>query len=101
VIPLPGGRRIPVTSLGAIVGKSPRVRQFQFLRRSENLLLLRYEPYGEAGDSFEQLRAELCQALPGIEVQLEPSGQLPRTPSGKVKRYIDESVGTQPYDKQE
>ena len=92
VIPLPGGRRIPVTNLGAIVGKSQSVRQFQFVRRAEDVLLLRYEPYGEATDSLEKVRDELRQALPGIDVQLECSGQLPRTRTGKVNRYIDKAA---------
>lgn len=96
VIALPGGRRIPVTSLGAIVGKSPSVRQFQFVRRAEDVLLLRYEPYGEADDPLEQVRGELRQALPGIDVQLERSGQLPRTRTGKVARYIDQAGKASP-----
>jgi hypothetical protein len=91
VIALPGGRRIPVTSLAAIVGKSRSIRQFQFVRRARDALLLRYEPYGEANDPLEEIRDKLRQALPGIDVQLERSGQLPRTRTGKVKRYIDES----------
>lgn len=90
VIPLPGGRRIPVTSLGAIVGKSQSVRQFQFVRRTEYTLLLRYEPFGDPNDPLETVREKLCQALPGIEIVLERTGQLPRTHSGKVRRYIDE-----------
>jgi phenylacetate-CoA ligase len=92
VILLPGGRRMPVTSLGAIVGKSRAVRQFQFVRRAEHVLVLRYEPYGEANDPLEKLRDELCRVLPGIEVQIEQTGQLPRTRTGKVTRYIDETV---------
>jgi len=94
VIALPGGRRIPVTSLGAIVGKSDSVRQFQFVRRAERVLLLRYEPHGEADTPLEKLLSELRQALPGIEVRIERSGQLPRTRSGKVTRYIDETTET-------
>lgn len=90
VIPLPGGRRIPVTSLAAIVGKSQSVRQFQFVRCAENTLLLRYEPFGDPNDPLEAVREGLCQALPGIEIVLERTGQLPRTHSGKVRRYIDE-----------
>jgi len=93
VIALPGGRRIPVTSLAAIAGKSQSTRQFQFVRRAQDVLLLRYEPYGEPNASLEKLRDQLRQALPGIEVQLERSGQLPRTRTGKVKRYIDEAAG--------
>lgn len=93
VIPLPGGRRVPVTSLGAIVGKSQYVRQYQFVRRAENTLVLRYEPVADAGSSLETVREMLCQALPGIEVQIEQTGQLPRTRSGKVRRYIDECEG--------
>lgn len=92
VIRLPGGRRIPVTSLGAIVGKSHSVRQFQFVRCAEDELLLRYEPYGEADDSIDKVREQLIQALPGIKIQLELSGQLPRTRTGKVRRYIDETA---------
>jgi phenylacetate-CoA ligase len=93
VISLPGGRRIPVTSLGAIVAKSSRVRQFQFVRRAEDVLLLRYEPNGEVSDSIDRVRVELSDTLPGIEVLLESSGQLPRTRTGKVTRYIDQSSG--------
>jgi phenylacetate-CoA ligase len=93
VIRLPGGRRIPITSLGTIVGKSRSVRQFQFVRRAEDVLLLRYEPYGEANDPLERVHRELRQALPGIDVQLERSGQLPRTRTGKLARYIDETSG--------
>lgn len=89
-IPLPGGRRVPVTSLGAIVGKSRSIRQFQFLRRGENALLLRFEPYGSPGAELEKLRRDLEAALPGIEVRLEQCGQLPRTRTGKVRRYVDE-----------
>ncbi len=92
VILLPGGRRIPLTSLGSVVGKSRAVRQFQFLRRAEDVLVLRYEPFGGASDPIEKVRTELCQLLPGIDVQLERSGQLPRTRSGKVTRYIDETA---------
>lgn len=93
VIPLPGGRRIPITSLSTIVGKSRSVRQFQFVRRAKEVLQLRYEPYGEANDPLETVHRELRQALPGIDVQLERSGQLPRTRTGKVARYIDETTG--------
>jgi len=99
VISLPGGRRIPVTSLAAIVGKSSSVRQFQFVRRAEDILLLRYEPYGGAGDSLEKVRDQLRQALPGIDLQLERSGQLPRTRTGKVTRYIDETSTGTPQEK--
>jgi len=94
VILLSGGRRMPVTSLGAIVGNSPFVRQFQFVRRAERVLLLRYESQGEAKDSLDRLRDELCRVLPGIEVQLEQTGQLPRTRTGKVRRYVDETAKT-------
>lgn len=97
VIPLPGGRRIPVTSLGAIVGKSRFIRQFQFVRRAENTLLLRYEPCSGDGNPLQQVREELMRALPGIDIQLERSGQLPRTRTGKVTRYIDE-LGRAPQD---
>jgi phenylacetate-CoA ligase len=89
-IPLPGGRRVPVTSLGAIVGKSRSIRQFQFLRRGDSALLLRFEPYGSPGAELEQLREDLEAALPGIQVRLEACGQLPRTRTGKVRRYVDE-----------
>ncbi len=91
VISLPDGRRVPLTGLGTIVGKSRSIRQFQFVRRAEGLLLLRYEPFGEAGDSIEMLREELCRALPGIEVRLEQAYRFSRTRSGKVRRYIDET----------
>jgi len=90
VILLPGGRRMPVTSLGSIVGKSRSVRQFQFVRRAENVLLVRYESYGNASEEHGELSDELCKLLPGIEVQFERTGQLPRTRSGKVSRYVDE-----------
>jgi len=89
-MPLPGGRRVPVTSLAALVGKSCSIRQFQFLRRGENALLLRFEPYGSPGAELEKLREDLEAALPGIEVRMERCGQLPRTRTGKVRRYVDE-----------
>lgn len=89
-IPPPGSRRVPVANLAAIVGKSCSIRQFQFLRRGENALLLRFEPYGSPGAELEKLRENLEAALPGIEVRMERSGQLPRTRTGKVCRYIDE-----------
>lgn len=92
VIPLPGGRRVPVTRLAALVGKSRSIRQFQFVRRSENELVLRFEPFGECGESMAKVYDRLCLALPGISVQLEPSGQLPRTRTGKVVRYIDRTL---------
>jgi phenylacetate-coenzyme A ligase PaaK-like adenylate-forming protein len=95
VIPLPGGRRVPVTRLGAVVGKSRSVRQFQFVRRADDVLLLRYEPYGEADDPLEHVLDQLRKALPGVDVQLERSGQLPRTATGKVTRYIDEAGAAQ------
>ena len=89
-IPLPGGRRVPVTSLAAIVGKACSIRQFQFLRRGENVLLLRFEPYGTPGAELDTLREDLETALPGIELKLELCGQLPRTRTGKVRRYVNE-----------
>jgi phenylacetate-CoA ligase len=89
-IPLPGGRRVPVTSLGAIVGKSRSIRQFQFLRKGDNVLQLHFEPHGAPGAELEKLWEDLEAALPGIEVQLERCGQLPRTRTGKVRRYVDE-----------
>jgi phenylacetate-CoA ligase len=94
VICLPDGRRMPLTSLGAVVGKSRCVRQFQFVRRAEDILLLRYEPFGEAGNSMALLRNELCRILPGIDVQLEQACRLWRTRSGKVRRYIDETASS-------
>ena len=33
---------------------------------------------------------KLQQALPGVSLEVERTGQLPRTRSGKVTRYIDE-----------
>lgn len=90
VIPLPGSRRVPVTSLAAIVGKSQSVRQFQFLRRAENVLVLRYEPVEGAGESLDDIHKELRRVLPGIKVHLEKTGPLPRTRTGKVRRYIDQ-----------
>jgi phenylacetate-CoA ligase len=96
VIPLPGGRRVPVTNLAAIVGKSDAVRQFQFVRRSETRLVLRYEPEDGAGESLEPIRQALALALPGIELELEKTGQLPRTHSGKVRRYADEVANQSP-----
>lgn len=94
VIPLPGGRRVPVTSLASIVGKSRSVRQFQFIRRAADILVLRYEPYAESGESLGEVINKLSRTLPGIELRLERSGQLPRTRSGKVIRYIDEASET-------
>lgn len=91
VILLSGGRRIPVTRLASIVGKSQSVRQFQFLRRAEDLLVLRYEPHGEVRESLEPFIEKLRESLPGIRVEAERYGQLPRTRSGKVTRYIDET----------
>lgn len=92
VIPLSGGRHVPVTNLAAIVGKSRAIRQFQFVRRADDQLVLRYEPYGDAKESLEQITRGLRDALPGVMVELEKTGQLPRTHSGKVRRYIDESA---------
>jgi len=94
IFSMPDGRRMPLTSLDAIVGKSRSVRQFQFVRRAQDLLLLRYEPFGNAGNSMEMLRDELCRILPGIDVQLEQACQLSRTRSGKVRRYIDETANS-------
>ena len=90
VIPLPGGRVVPVTTLAAIVGKSHAVRQFQFVRRAETVLVLRYEAAAEGDGSLEAVAEKLRQSLPGIDVKMEKTGQLPRTHSGKVRRYIDE-----------
>ena len=90
VIPLPGSRRVPVTSLAAIVGKSQSIRQFQFLRRAESILVLRYELVPGSEESLQDTHDQLSRVLPGIEVQLEQSGPLPRTRTGKVRRYIDE-----------
>jgi len=90
-IPLPGGRRVPVTRLAAVVGKSRAIRQFQFIRRGERTLALRYEPNHQDPETPERIRRELQDLLPGVEVQLEPSGPLPRTRTGKVRRYVDES----------
>lgn len=91
VIELPGGRRVPVTTLAAIVGKSQQVRQFQFVRRTPGVLLLRYQPY-ERADELTTVCDRLQQALPGIEIVTECSEQLPRTRSGKVRRYVDETA---------
>ena len=90
VIPLPGGRRVPVTRLASIVGKSTSVRQFQFVRRAENILVLRYEPDNEKEPGVPEVCEKLQQALPGVSLEVERTGQLPRTRSGKVTRYIDE-----------
>ena len=90
VIPLPGGRRVPVTRLASIVGKSTSVRQFQFVRRAENILVLRYEPDDESEPGVPEVCDKLQQALEGVSLEVERTGQLPRTRSGKVTRYIDE-----------
>lgn len=92
VIPLPGGRRIPVTSLAAVVGKSSSIRQFQFVRRASNSLVLRYEPQDQSADLPVKLRDELRMILPGIDVHFERTGPLPRTRTGKVTRYVDETA---------
>lgn len=95
VIVLPGGRRVPVTSLATIAGKSRGIRQFQFVRRSENTLVLRYEAAADPTDSVSEVHEKLRRALPGIDLLLERSGPLPRTRSGKVVRYIDASRNTE------
>ncbi|MGD8359085.1 MAG: hypothetical protein PVG42_13615 [Lysobacterales bacterium] len=92
-IGLTGGRNVPVTSLASIVGKSRAVRQFQFVRAADDLLLLRYEPNATVDTSLEDIRESLGRMLPGIEVRLQPWGPLPRTRTGKVKRYVDERKG--------
>ncbi|MBT8050614.1 MAG: hypothetical protein KJO70_05420 [Gammaproteobacteria bacterium] len=91
VVSLSGGRHVPITNLATIVGKSRAIRQFQFVRRADNHLVLRYEPQGDTAESLEQIHHQLRDALPGITVELEMTGQLPRTRSGKVSRLIDES----------
>ena len=95
VVALPGGRRVPVTRLASVVGKSSSVRQFQFLRRGEDLLVLRYEPRQGHEESLEPILDKLRQTLPGIDVRAERYGQLPRTRSGKVTRYIDETSASE------
>lgn len=90
VIHLQGGRRVPVTELCAIAGNCQAIRQFQFILKAPDTLVLRFER-ADNGQGFGGVRSELESTLPGIHVTLEESGQLPRTASGKVKRLIDET----------
>lgn len=94
VIPLPGGRHVPVTHLSAIVGHSHRVRQFQFVGKQPGVLVLRFEPLHEGDRPEEAVMESLRKTLPGVELRVEPTGALPRTRSGKVRRFIDEHSGT-------
>jgi hypothetical protein len=89
-IALAGGRTVPVTSLASIVGKSRAVRQFQFVRAADDLLLLRYEPNANGDESLDGILEALSRSLPGIEIRAQSWGPLPRTRSGKVRRYVDE-----------
>lgn len=90
VIPLPGGRQVPVTELCAVAGNCSAIRQFQFILRTEMELVLRYEPV-EGDQGVDLVRSQLELMLPGVDIVLEKTGQLPRTASGKIKRLIDET----------
>lgn len=71
------------------MGKSRSIRQFQFVREDESTLLLRYELHDLDEVAEQSVLRGLRDALPGITVSEERTGQLPRTATGKVKRYID------------
>jgi phenylacetate-CoA ligase len=90
ILPLPGGRRVAITALGGIVGRSQAVRQYQFVRMADDVLLLRYEAVNPAAEIEDGVLSELLAALPGIELRSEKTGQLARTASGKVRKYVPE-----------
>lgn len=88
VLALSDGRRVPITRLGAIVGKSASVRQFQFVQTGPDSLLLRYESDIEPCESVNAVIRELRAVLPGVSIAAEQAAHIPRTATGKVARFI-------------
>jgi phenylacetate-CoA ligase len=89
VLALPDGRRIPVAHLGSIVGKSPAIRQFQFVQTSPGRLVLNYESRSESDESIRAIFQNLCDALPGVIVHLQSVDRIARTETGKVPCFVN------------
>jgi phenylacetate-CoA ligase len=90
VLDLPGGRRVPITTLAGPVGDAPTVRAYQFARRGPTELILRVAVRGGPDGAIDRAASAIRDRLPGVTLRLELVDDLPRTPSGKVRRYVDE-----------
>ena len=90
---LSDGRRVPITTLTAPVGGIPGITQYQFVHDGKSTLTLRYEARADSGvDPAAALRV-LSQRLPGVRVLAQPVDHIPRTATGKVRRFIREPEG--------
>jgi phenylacetate-CoA ligase len=88
ILPLPGGRRVPITTLGGAITKTPCLRQYQFVQTGPASLLLRYEVQPGTDGKIDTAMTRLCRMVPGVECSAERVDRLPRTATGKVTRFV-------------
>ncbi len=88
VLALPDGRRIPIAYLGAIVGKSQSISQFQFVQTSRDTLTLNYETVGGINPPVRPIHESLSNTLPGVAVHLKRVDRIKRTKTGKVACFV-------------
>jgi phenylacetate-CoA ligase len=90
ILALPDGRRIPVTTLGGAVIKTPCLRQYQFVQTGPTSLVLRYELQPGTEGNVDGAMARLRRMVPGVDCRAEHVDRLPRTATGKVTRLVKE-----------
>ncbi len=83
-IDLPGGRRVPLTALGAVAGACAGIRRYRFVRAGEREIVLRYVLRAGGPEPGPELAAELASRLPGVRVTTEKVSHLPLTRTGKA-----------------
>jgi phenylacetate-coenzyme A ligase PaaK-like adenylate-forming protein len=92
ILDLPDGRRVPITTLAGPVGASPHVRAYQFVRTGPTDLVLRVLPLRLPDGSIGRAADRIRERLPGVGLTVEIVRTLPRTRTGKIRRYVDETV---------
>jgi len=87
VLALPDGRRVPITTVGGVIGRVPGLRQYQFVQRAATALAVRYAADGDVRQ-MEIALAQLRAMLSGVEVTGERVERIAHTATGKVRRFV-------------
>ncbi len=93
VLALADGRRVPLTTLSGAVGDDPGMAQYQFVHHGKSTLVLRYEARPDCSVEMAAVLRRLTQRLPGVRVLAQPVEHIPRTATGKVRRFVREPEG--------
>ena len=88
VVAIPGGRRVPVTTLAARVAEFGWIRQFQFVESPRDEIVIRCIVQPDAPVDRDGPIRRVQEVVPGIAVRLEIVDSITRTSSGKVPRLL-------------